>query len=84
MSGELLSILKEGELANSGILAHLSELIRGSVENQSELKGLNNIEIFSYYLRTNKFDFQRFLDQAYLAYKVNSEKQYHPYVTAVK
>ena len=43
MSGELLKMLKEGELANSGILEHLSELIRNSVENKSELKGLNNI-----------------------------------------
>jgi hypothetical protein len=40
---QLLSLLKEGELAQSGILPHLAELIRGSVENKSELKGLNNI-----------------------------------------
>lgn len=62
MSGELLNLLKEGELSKSGILEHLSELIRSSVENQSDLKGLNNIEIFSYYLRKNKFLFQQFLD----------------------
>lgn len=58
MSGELLSLLREGELANSGILDHLSDVIRESVENKSELKGLNNIEVFSHYLRKNKFAFK--------------------------
>ena len=62
MSGELLGILKAGELANSGILEHICELIRESVENKSDLKGLDNIEIFSYYLRKNKFNFQEFLN----------------------
>lgn len=57
MSGELISSLKHGELANSGILTHLTQLIRESVENKSEIKGLNNIEVFSYYLRKNKFAF---------------------------
>ena len=61
MSGELLAILKKGELSKSGILEHMSQLIRESVENKSDLKGLNNIEIFSYYLRKNKFNFQKFL-----------------------
>ena len=43
MSGELISSLKNGELANSGILTHLTQLIRESYENKSDLKGLNNI-----------------------------------------
>jgi|688.fasta_scaffold1636299_1 hypothetical protein len=43
MSGELISSLKHGELANSGILTHLTQLIRESYENKSDLKGLNNI-----------------------------------------
>ena len=61
MSGELLRMLKEGELVNSGILQHISELIRAELENKSDLKGMNNVEIFSYYLRKNKFKFQEFL-----------------------
>lgn len=43
MSGKLIAILKDNELANSGVFEHLSELIRGSVENKSDLKGLSNI-----------------------------------------
>ena len=74
MSGELLAILKKGELSKSGILEHMSQLIRESVENKSDLKGLNNIEIFSYYLRKNKFNFQQFLAEAELAAKVDSPK----------
>jgi hypothetical protein len=58
MSGELISSLQNGELANSGILSHLTKLIRESVENKSQLKGLSNIEVFSHYLRKNKFAFQ--------------------------
>jgi hypothetical protein len=83
MSGELLSILKEGELSKSGLLEHLSTLIRESVENKSDLKGLNNIEIFSYYLRKNKFSFQQFLEENMLAEQVNRPKEYHSYVKAV-
>ena len=84
MSGKLLSILKDRELANSGVFQHLTELIRSSVENKSDLKGLSNIEIFSYYLRKNKFSFEQFLKEAELASTVNQEKIYHPYVSAVK
>ena len=35
MSGELLALLKDGDLSKSGILEHICELIRGSVENKS-------------------------------------------------
>ncbi len=58
MSGELISSLQHGELANSHILSHLTKLIRESVENKSKLQGLNNIEVFSNYLRKHKFVFQ--------------------------
>jgi len=58
MSGELISSLQHGELSNSQILTHLTQLIRESVENKSQLQGLNNIEVFSNYLRKNKFVFQ--------------------------
>ena len=57
MSNNLIEILKDKELQKSGVFEHLSELIRGSVENKSDLQGLSNIEIFSYYLRKNKFNF---------------------------
>ena len=69
-------------MSKSGILEHMSELIRESVENKSDLKGLNNIEIFSYYLRKNKSNFQKFLAENELANKVDSPKEYHPYVSA--
>lgn len=62
MSSQLLNELKQGSLKDSGILEHLAELIRGSVENKTSLKGLNNIEIFSHYLRTNQFTFRQLLD----------------------
>ena len=62
MSSQLLNELKQGSLKDSGILEHLAELIRGSVENKTSLKGLNNIEIFSHYLRTNQFAFRQLLD----------------------
>jgi len=55
MTSHLLALAKEGAVNEPGVLAHLAELIRGSVDNKSELKGLSNIEIFSYYLRKNKF-----------------------------
>lgn len=84
MSGELLALLKEGDLSRSGILEHLTELIRSSVENKSELKGLNNIEIFSYYLRKNKFLFREYLGEAQLAFFINHNKEYFPYLTAVQ
>lgn len=80
----LLSLLKEGELKDSGILAHLADLIRGSVENKSDLKGLSNIEIFSYYLRQNKFAFKEFLQDEKLKELVSKDKQYAPYVAAVQ
>ncbi len=51
MASQLLALLKEGELANSGLLQHFTDLVRASVENKSELKGLSNIEVFSYFLR---------------------------------
>lgn len=37
MSGELISSLQHGELSNSQILTHLTQLIRESVENKSQL-----------------------------------------------
>lgn len=58
MSSHMLENLKSGELAHAGLLPHLSELIRESLENKSELKGLSHIEIFSHYIRKNKFQFQ--------------------------
>jgi hypothetical protein len=67
MTSHLLGLLKGGELADSGILTHFTDLVRGSVENKSELKGLNNIEVFSYFLRKNKFEFQEFLGEQRLA-----------------
>lgn len=63
MSGKLIAILKDKELANSGVFEHLTELIRGSIENKSDIKGLDNIEVFSYYLRKNKFAFEQFLKE---------------------
>jgi hypothetical protein len=83
MASHLLGLIKNGELADSGLLAHFTDLIRGSVENKSELKGLNNIEVFSYFVRKNKFQFQEFLDDQKLSQKINSEKEYQKYVTAV-
>ena len=80
----LLSLLKEGELKDSGILTHLADLIRGSVENKSDLKGLSNIEIFSYYLRQNKFAFKEFLQDDKLKELINKNKEYAPYVAAVQ
>lgn len=47
----LLALLRDGELAHSGLLQHFTDLVRSSVENRSELKGLSNIEVFSYFLR---------------------------------
>ena len=67
MSGKLITILKDKELANSGVFEHLAELIRGSVENKSDIQGLDNIEVFSYYLRKNKFAFEQFLKEDELA-----------------
>lgn len=58
MSAELISSLQHGELANSHILPHLTQLIRESVENKTQLQGLNDIEVFSNYLRKHKFAFQ--------------------------
>ncbi len=43
------------------------------MENKSELKGLSNIEVFSYYLRKNKFAFKEYLEDAQLRNKVNKE-----------
>ena len=63
MSGKLIAILKDKELANSGVFEHLTELIRGSIENKSDIKGLDNIEVFSYHLRKNKFAFEQFLKE---------------------
>lgn len=84
MSSHLLSLLKEGQLAQSGILSHLAELIRGSVENKSELKGLSNIQIFSYYLRRSKFNFKEFLQDQKLKKKVEQDKEYASYVLALE
>ena len=35
MTSQLLTLLKDGELSHSGLLPHLADLIRGSVENKS-------------------------------------------------
>lgn len=43
MTSQLLTLLKDGDLADSGILAHFTDLIRAEIENKSELKGLSNI-----------------------------------------
>lgn len=80
----LLGLLKEGQLANSGLLEHFTELVRSSVENKSELKGLSNIEVFSYFLRQNKFAFEQLLPDKKLVGLVDREKQYRRYVTAAE
>jgi hypothetical protein len=83
MASHLLALLTEGELAKTGILEHFTDLVRGSVDNKSDLKGLSNIEVFSYFLRKNKFAFEEFLPDRQLADAVNREKLYKKYVTAV-
>ncbi len=69
-------------MAQSGLLEHFTELVRGSVENKSELKGLSNIEVFSYFLRQNKFAFEQYLPDKQLAAIVDQQKLYRRYVTA--
>lgn len=83
MASQLLTLLTQGELAHSGILQHFTDLIRGSLENKSELKGLSNIELFSYFLRQNAFTFEHFLPDKQLAHAVDREKLYRQYVSAV-
>ena len=61
MSSQLLGILKDGDFSNSGTLEHIVNLVRSTVQNKSDLNGLSNIEIFSYYLRNNKFELKEFL-----------------------
>ena len=56
--------------------------MRASVENKSELKGLSNIEVFSYFLRQNRFAFEELLADRQLAALVDREKLYRKYVTA--
>ena len=56
--------------------------MRASVENKSELKGLSNIEVFSYFLRQNRFAFEELLADRQLAALVDREKLYRRYVTA--
>lgn len=56
--------------------------MRASVENKSELKGLSNIEVFSYFLRQNRFAFEELLADKQLAALVDREKLYRKYVTA--
>jgi hypothetical protein len=56
--------------------------VRASVENKSELKGLSNIEVFSYFLRQNRFAFEELLADRQLAALVDREKLYRRYVTA--
>lgn len=56
--------------------------MRASVENKSELKGLSNIEVFSYFLRQNRFAFEELLADKQLAALVDREKLYRRYVTA--
>jgi hypothetical protein len=80
----LLALIREGELANSGLLAHFTDLVRGSVENKSDLKGLSNIEVFSYFLRQNKFAFEELLADKQLAALVDRELLYRRYVTAAE
>lgn len=80
----LLALIREGELANSGLLAHFTDLVRGSVENKSDLKGLSNIEVFSYFLRQNKFAFEELLADKQLAALVDRQRLYRRYVTAAE
>jgi len=56
--------------------------VRASVENKSELSGLSNIEVFSYFLRQNRFAFEELLADKQLAALVDREKLYRRYVTA--
>ena len=56
--------------------------MRASVENKSELRGLSNIEVFSYFLRQNRFAFEELLADKQLAALVDREKLYRRYVTA--
>ena len=42
-SSQVLSILKEGELKDSGIIQHISELIRSQLQPNNQLKGLPNL-----------------------------------------
>lgn len=62
---------------------HLADLIRSSIENKSDLKGLNNIEIFSYYLRKSKFSLQEPLSEANLLLSLSVPHPQHPYTSAV-
>lgn len=39
------------------LLAHIADLVRASTENQSGLKGLSQLEVFSHFLREHKFKF---------------------------
>lgn len=43
MASQLLTLLKEGDLSDSGILTHFTDLIRAEIESKSELKGLSNL-----------------------------------------
>lgn len=54
------------------------------MENKSELKGLSNIEVFSYFLRQNKFAFEHLLPDKQLATLVDQQKHYLRYVTAAR
>ena len=60
-SSQVISILKEGELKDSGIVDHISQLIRSQLAPNNQLKGFNNIELLSYFLRTHSFEFKKLL-----------------------
>ena len=75
----LLNLARDGS-NDPQLLAHIADLVRASTENNSGLKGLSQLEVFSHFLREHKFKFEEFLPDRQLAAKVGAEKQYQQYV----
>ena len=82
MASQLLTLLQDGESADPAILTHFADLIRAEVESKSELRGLSNVELFSHFLRSNKFQFKEAPSNQQLMERISSDKTYKPYVTA--
>lgn len=75
----LLNLARDSS-SDPALLAHIADLVRASTENDSGLKGLSQLEIFSHFLREHKFKFEEFLPDRQLDAKVGAEKQYQQYV----
>lgn len=61
------------------MVQHLVELIQNELDNKSSLKGLENVELLSYYLRSNSFNFKEFLQDDRLKAKIDTPKKYTNY-----